>query len=91
MMSWRLAGTAARLSSARASVSLPHGEVRIVPILHEGASMIVSTKRVPNFLEQLVAEWYEYRGYFVRRNVLVGRRSQGGQDGELDIVAFNPP
>ncbi|MDB5072672.1 MAG: hypothetical protein JWM87_3783 [Candidatus Eremiobacteraeota bacterium] len=53
--------------------------------------MIVSTKRVPNFLEQLVAEWYEYRGYFVRRNVLVGRRSQGGQDGELDIVAFNPP
>ena len=25
-----------------------------------------------NFLEQLVAEWYEYQGYFVRRNVMVG-------------------
>ena len=25
-----------------------------------------------NFLEELVAEWYEYQGYFVRRNVLVG-------------------
>ena len=43
-----------------------------------------------NFLEQLVAEWYEYRGYFVRRNVKVGRRSQGGYDCELDIVAFDP-
>ena len=26
-----------------------------------------------NYLEQLVAEWYEYQGYFVRRNVLVGK------------------
>jgi hypothetical protein len=43
-----------------------------------------------NFLEQLVAEWYEYRGYFVRRNVPVGRRSKGGYEVELDIVAFNP-
>lgn len=43
-----------------------------------------------NFLEQLVAEWYEYRGYFVRRNVLVGRRTNGGHDGELDVVAFHP-
>ena|SRR5437870_5650926 len=43
-----------------------------------------------NFLEQLVAEWYEYQGYFVRRNVLVGRRSRGGYDCELDVVAFNP-
>jgi hypothetical protein len=43
-----------------------------------------------NFLEQLVAEWYEYRGYFVRRNVLVGKRISGGHDGELDVVAFHP-
>ncbi len=43
-----------------------------------------------NFLEQLVAEWYEYEGYFVRRNVLVGPRKNGGYDGELDVVAFNP-
>ncbi len=43
-----------------------------------------------NFLEQLVAEWYEYRGYFVRRNVNVGRRPQGGHECELDVVAFHP-
>ena len=43
-----------------------------------------------NFLEQLVAEWYEYRGYFVRRNVPVGRRTRGGYECELDIIAFDP-
>jgi hypothetical protein len=43
-----------------------------------------------NFLEQLVAEWYEYQGYFVRRNVLVGKRHNGGWECELDIVAFHP-
>ena len=43
-----------------------------------------------NFLEQLVAEWYEVRGYFVRRNVHVGPRPKGGYEGELDVVAFNP-
>lgn len=43
-----------------------------------------------NHLEQIVGEWYEYSGYFVRRNVLVGKRLKGGYEGELDIVAFNP-
>ena len=43
-----------------------------------------------NFLEQLVAEWYEFQGYFVRRNVRVGRRPKGGHDGELDVVAYKP-
>lgn len=43
-----------------------------------------------NFLEQLVTEWYEYKGYFVRRNVFVGRRARGGYESELDVVAFNP-
>lgn len=43
-----------------------------------------------NFLEQLVAEWYEFRHYFVRRNVKVGKRPNGGYNSELDIVAFNP-
>jgi hypothetical protein len=43
-----------------------------------------------NFLEQLISEWYEYNGYFVRRNVLVGPRKKGGYEGELDIGAFNP-
>lgn len=43
-----------------------------------------------NFLEQLVAEWYEFNGYFVRRNVHVGRRAKGGWECELDVVAFDP-
>lgn len=43
-----------------------------------------------NFLEQLVAEWYEYHGYFVKRNVRVGRLPRGGWECELDVVAFNP-
>lgn len=43
-----------------------------------------------NHLEQLIAEWYEYKGYFVRRNVLVGKRAKGGYECELDIVAFHP-
>ena len=43
-----------------------------------------------NFLEQLVAEWYEFNGYFVRRNVRVGPRARGGFEGELDIVAIHP-
>ncbi len=43
-----------------------------------------------NYLEQLVAEWYEYQGYFIRQNVLVGKRAKGGYEGELDIVAFHP-
>jgi hypothetical protein len=43
-----------------------------------------------NHLEQLTAEWYEFRGYFVRRNAQVGRRDKGGYECELDVVAFCP-
>jgi hypothetical protein len=43
-----------------------------------------------NFLEQLCFEWYEYQGYFVRRNTLVGLRPRGGYECELDLVAFHP-
>jgi hypothetical protein len=43
-----------------------------------------------NHLEQMIAEWYEYLGYFVKRNVLVGRRPLGGYECELDVVAFHP-
>jgi hypothetical protein len=43
-----------------------------------------------NHLEDLVAEWYEYSGYFVRRNVQVGPRRRGGYECELDVVAFHP-
>jgi hypothetical protein len=43
-----------------------------------------------NYFEQLVAEWYEFKGYFVRRNIRVGRRAKGGHEGELDVVVFHP-
>ena len=43
-----------------------------------------------NHLEDLIAEWYEFRGFFVRRNVVVGKRANGGYECELDVVAFHP-
>ena len=43
-----------------------------------------------NFLEQLVAEWYEYKGFFVRTNIKFGKRAAGGWEGEIDVVAFDP-
>jgi hypothetical protein len=43
-----------------------------------------------NHLEDLVSEWYQFQGYFVRRNVQVGKRPQGGYECELDVVAFHP-
>lgn len=45
---------------------------------------------MPNFLEQLTREWYEYQGYFVRQNIHVGKRAKGGYVCELDVVAFHP-
>jgi hypothetical protein len=43
-----------------------------------------------NFLEELVAEWYEYKGYFVKRNEKVNPLQDGGFEGELDIVVLDP-
>lgn len=43
-----------------------------------------------NFLEQLVAEWYEYDRYFVRSNVRTRKRKKGGFDVELDVLAYDP-
>jgi len=43
-----------------------------------------------NHLEELVAEWYQWCGFFVRRNVPVGKRPAGGYECELDVVAFHP-
>ena len=43
-----------------------------------------------NFLEQLVAEWYAYKGFFVRTNIKFGKRPAGGYEGEIDVAAFNP-
>ena len=43
-----------------------------------------------NHLERLIAQDYEWRGYIVRTNALVGRRPQGGYECELDICAYHP-
>lgn len=43
-----------------------------------------------NHLERLVAEWLEFKGYFVRCNVNVGIFPRGGYAGELDVVAYHP-
>lgn len=43
-----------------------------------------------NYLEQLAAEWYQFKNYFVRTNVWVGPRPNGGYECELDVVAFHP-
>jgi hypothetical protein len=42
-----------------------------------------------NHLEQLVAEWLQYNGYFVRVSVPVGPRANGGFEGELDVVGIH--
>lgn len=41
-------------------------------------------------LEDLLAEYYDWRGYVVKRNVKVGRRALGGWDMELDVIAYDP-
>ncbi|MEK7657599.1 MAG: hypothetical protein AAB366_00135 [Patescibacteria group bacterium] len=43
-----------------------------------------------NFLEQLTAEWYSHMGYFVRTNIKYGRRTRGGYEGEMDVIAYHP-
>ena len=42
-----------------------------------------------NYLEALITEWCEYRGMFVRTDVLVGPRERGGYECELDVVAID--
>ena len=44
-----------------------------------------------NHLEAIISEYLEWMGFFVRRNVRVGKREgKGGHTGELDLVAFHP-
>lgn len=42
------------------------------------------------FLEQLVAEWYAFQGFFVRTNIKFGKRKKGGYEGEINVAAYNP-
>ena len=41
-------------------------------------------------LAQLVTEWYEHQGYFVRNGLWVGLESDGSYERMLDVVAFHP-
>ena len=41
-------------------------------------------------LEDLIVEYYDWKGYLIKRNVKVGRLAHGGYEGELDVVAYNP-
>lgn len=43
-----------------------------------------------NYLEQLIAEWNEFSGYFVRTNPRARKRTKGGWDIELDVLAYDP-
>lgn len=43
-----------------------------------------------NHLENLIKQYYEWKGYVVRSNIKVGRLDHGGWEGELDIVAYLP-
>lgn len=43
-----------------------------------------------NFLESLASEWYAIQGYFVRTNIKANRRSNGGYNNEIDVLAFLP-
>ena len=41
-------------------------------------------------LEDLIVEYYDWKGYVVKRNIKVGRLDHGGWAGELDVIAYNP-
>ena len=43
-----------------------------------------------NFLEQVAAEWFSLRGYFVKTNLKFGKLPVGGWAGEMDVMAFHP-
>ncbi len=41
-------------------------------------------------LENLIVEFYDFRGYLVKRNIKVGRLAHGGWEMELDVIAYHP-
>lgn len=41
-------------------------------------------------LEDLIAEYYDWKGYLVKRNIKVGRLPHGGWEMELDVIAYDP-
>lgn len=43
-----------------------------------------------NHLESLIAEFLDWKGYLVKRNIHVGALAHGGYAMELDVLAFHP-
>ncbi|WGK68327.1 hypothetical protein P0082_07510 [Candidatus Haliotispira prima] len=41
-------------------------------------------------LENLIAEYYDWKGYLIKQSVKVGKRPDGGWTMELDVIAFDP-
>lgn len=41
-------------------------------------------------LEDLIAEYYDWKGYLVKRNIKVGKLDHGGWEMELDVIAYDP-
>lgn len=42
-------------------------------------------------LENLIAEYCDWKGYLVKRNIKIGKLSHGGWwEMELDVIAFDP-
>jgi hypothetical protein len=57
--------------------------------------MIVSIQKTflqvtMSHLESLIAEYLEWQGFLVMRNLKVGRRERGGWEMELDVVGLDP-
>lgn len=43
-----------------------------------------------NFLEELASEYYEIRGFLIRRNVPTGKGLKRGDSNEIDLLALCP-
>lgn len=41
-------------------------------------------------LESLIAEYLDWQGFLVKRNIKVGKLGHGGWEMELDIIGYNP-
>jgi hypothetical protein len=41
-------------------------------------------------LETLIAEYLEWQGYLIKRNIKIGRRPNGGWEMEIDVIGFHP-
>jgi hypothetical protein len=42
-----------------------------------------------NHLEDLICQYYDWKGYAVKKNIKVGKLERGGYEGELDVVVYD--